>query len=76
MEGSSDNSSPESKKPPAKSVKFAISSMMELAMEEIWKVWNNIEENTNKLLEENNVIQEQQNELQKLLEFQINKWRS
>ena len=50
--------------------------MMELAMEEIWKVWNNIEENTNKLLEENNVIQEQQNELQKLLEFQINKWRS
>ena len=71
MERSSDNSSPESEKPPAKFVKFAKSNMAEL--DEIWKVLNNIQENTNKLLEENKVIREQYNELQKSLEFHINK---
>ena len=71
VERSSDNSSPESEKPPAKSVKFAKSNMAEL--DEIWKVLNNIKENTNKLLEENKVIREQYNELQKSLEFHINK---
>ena len=71
MERSSDNSSPESEKPPAKSVKFAKSNMAEL--EEIWKVLHNSKENTNKLLEENKVIREQCNELQKSLEFHINK---
>ena len=71
VERSSDNSSPESEKPPAKSVKFAKSNMAEL--DEIWKVLNNFQENTNKLLEENKVICEQYNELQKSLEFHINK---
>ena len=71
VERSSDNNSPESEKPPAKSVKFAKSNMAEL--DEIWKVLNNIKENTNKLLEENKVIREQYNELQKSLEFHINK---
>ena len=42
-------------------------------LEEIWKVLNNIKENTNKLLEENKVIREQYNELQKSLEFHIDK---
>ena len=68
VERSSDNSSPESEKP---TVKFAKSNMAEL--DEIWKVLNNIQENTNKLLEENKVIREQYNELQKSLEFHINK---
>ena len=45
-ERSSDNSSSESEKLPAKSVKFAKSNMAEL--EEIWKVLNIIKENTNK----------------------------
>ena len=71
VERSSDNSSPESEKPTAKSVKFAKSNMAEL--DEIWKVLNNIQENTNKLLEENKVIREQYNELQKSPEFHINK---
>ena len=71
MERSSDNSSPESEKPPAKSVKIVKSNMAEL--EEIWKVLNYIKENTNKLLEENKVIREHYNELQKSLEFHINK---
>ena len=71
VERSSDSSSPEAEKPPAKSVKFAKSNMAEL--EEIWKVLNNIQENTNKLLEENKVIRDQYNELQKSLEFHINK---
>ena len=71
VERSSYNSSPESEKPPAKSVKFAKSNMTEL--DEIWKVLNNIKENTNKLLEESKVIREQYNELQKSLEFHINK---
>ena len=71
VERSSDNSSTESEKPPAKSVKFAKSNMAEL--DEIWKVLNNIKENTNKLLEENKVIHEQYNKLQKSLEFHINK---
>ena len=39
VERCSDNSSPESEKPPAKSVKFAKSNMAEL--DEIWKVLNN-----------------------------------
>ena len=42
-------------------------------LEEIWKVLNNIKDNTNKLLAENKVIPEQYNELQKSLEFHINK---
>ena len=71
MERSSVNSSPESEKQPAKSVKFAKSNVAEL--DEIRKVLNNIQENTNKLLEENKVIREQYNELQKSLEFHINK---
>ena len=71
VERSSYNSSLESEKPPAKSVKFAKSNMAEL--DEIWKVLNNIKENTNKLLEEKEVIREQYNELQKSLEFHINK---
>ena len=71
VERSSDNSSPETEKPPAKSVKFAKFNMAEL--EEIWKVLNNIKDNTNKLLAENKVIREQYNELQKSLEFHINK---
>ena len=71
VEISSDNSSPESENPPAKSVKFVKSNMVEL--EEIWKVLNNIKENTNKLLEEDEVIREQYNELQKSLEFHVNK---
>ena len=71
VERSSDSSSPETKKPPAKSVKFARSNMAEL--EEIWKVLNNIKDNTNKLLAENKVIREQYNELQKSLEFHTNK---
>ena len=52
-------------------MKFAKSNMAEI--EEIRKVLNNIKENTNKLLEENKVIREQYNELQKSLEFHINK---
>ena len=71
VERSSDNSSPESEKPPAKSVKFAKSNMA--VLDEIWKVLNNIKENTNKLLEENKDICEQYNELQKSLEVHVNK---
>ena len=71
MERSSDNSSLESEKPPAKSVKFAKSNMAEL--DEIWKVLNNIKGNTNKPLEQNKVIRYQSNELQNSLEFHINK---
>lgn len=71
VERSSDSSSPETEKPPAKSVKVAKSNMAEL--EEIWKVLNNIQENTNKLLAENKVIREHYNELQKSLEFHISK---
>ena len=70
---SSDNSFLESEKPPAKSVKFAKSNMAEL--DDIWKVLNNIKENTNNLLEENKAIREQYNELQKSLEFHINKMK-
>ena len=70
VERSSDNSSPKSEKPPAKCVKFAKSNMVEL--EEVWKVLNNIKENANKLLDENKVILERYNELQKSLEFHIN----
>ena len=51
VERSSDSSFPETEKPPAKSAKFAKSNMAEL--EEIWKVLNNIQDNTNKLLAEN-----------------------
>ena len=72
IDRSSDNSSPETEKLPAKSVKFAKSNMTEL--EEIWKVLN-IQENTSKLLEENKAIREQYNKLQKSLEFHI-KWRN
>ena len=70
IERSSDSSSPETEKPPAKSVKFTKSNMAEL--EEIWKVLNSIQENASKLLEENKAIREQY-ELQKSLEFHINK---
>ena len=42
-------------------------------LEEIWKVLNYIKENTNKLLEENKVIREHDNELQKSLQFHVNK---
>ena len=73
VERSSDNSFLESEKPPAKSVKFAKSNMAEL--DDIWKVLNNIKENTNNLLEENKAIREQYNELQKSLEFHINKMK-
>ena len=74
VERSSDNSSPESEKPPAKSVKFAKFAKSNMAeLDKIWKVLKNIQENTNKLLEENKVIREQYNELQKSLEFHINK---
>ena len=52
-------------------MKFTKSNMAEL--EEIWKVLNNVKDNTNKLLAENKVIREQYNELQKSLEFHINK---
>ena len=51
VERSSDSNSAETEKPPAKSVKFVTSNMVEL--EEIWKVLNNIDNNTNKLLAEN-----------------------
>ena len=71
VERISDNSSPKSKKPPAKSVKFAKCNMAEL--EEAWNVLNSTKENTNKPLEENKVIREQYNERQKLLEFH-SKW--
>ena len=74
VERSSDNSFLESEKPPAKSVKFAKSNMAEL--DDIWKVLNNIKENTNNLLEENKAIREQYNELQKSLKFHINKMLS
>ena len=50
MERSGDNNSPESDNPPAKSVKFVKSNMAEL--EEVWKVLNNIKENTDKLLKD------------------------
>ena len=50
-ERSSDSSSPGSEKPPAKSVKISELNMAEL--ENIWKVLNTIQDNTNKLLEEN-----------------------
>ena len=56
------------------SVKFVKSNMAEL--EEIWKVLNYIKEKTTKLLEENKVIREHYNELQKSLQFHVNKWRS
>ena len=52
-------------------MKFTKSNMAEL--EEIWKVLNNVKDNTNKLLAENKVIREQYNELQKSLKFHINK---
>ena len=54
VERSSDSSSPETEKPPTKSVKITEPNMADLA--EFWKVLNNIHENTNKLLEEHKVI--------------------
>ena len=70
-ERSSDSSSPGSEKPPAKSVKFTESNMVEQA--DIWKVLNTIQDNTNKLLEENKALSDQYSELQKSLEFHIAK---
>ena len=70
-ERSSDSSSPGSEKPPAKSVKFTESNMVEQA--DIWKVLNTIQDNTNKLLEENKALRDQYSELQKSLEFHIAK---
>ena len=70
-ERSSDSSSPGLEKPPAKSVKISELNMAEL--ENIWKVLNTIQDNTNKLLEENKALREQYSELQKSLEFHIAK---
>jgi len=71
VERSSDSSSPETEKPPTKSVKITEPNMVNLA--EIWKVLNNNQENMNKLLEEHKVIREQCNDLQQSLEFHIAK---
>ena len=71
VERSSGSSSPETEKPPSKTVKFTEPNMADLS--EIWKVLNNIQANTNKLLEEHKVIREQYNDLQKSLEFHITK---
>ncbi|XP_078357184.1 uncharacterized protein LOC144642060 [Oculina patagonica] len=70
-ERSSDSSSPGSEKPPAKSVKFTEDNMLE--QEDIRKVLNTIQDNTNKLLEENKALRNQYSELQKSLEFHIAK---
>ena len=42
-------------------------------LENIWKVLNTIQDNTNKLLEENKALRAQYSELQKSLEFHIAK---
>ena len=71
VETSSCSSSPEIEKPPTKTVKFTEPNMADLA--EIWKVLNNIQTNTDKLVEKHKVIREQHNDLQKSLEFHITK---
>ena len=73
-ERSSGGSSPETEKPSSKSVKTF--NMKE--MSDIWEVLNNIQlnniqDNTNKLLEENRTIREQYQELTKSLEFHVAK---
>ena len=52
-------------------MKFAKSNMAEL--EEIWKVLKHYQTKHKQLLKENKVIRKQCNELQKSLEFHINK---
>lgn len=68
-ERSSGSNSPETGKPPSNSVKTFNLNATDLS--EIWEVLNNIQDNTNKLLEENRTIREQYQKLTKSLEFHV-----
>lgn len=70
MDCFSSSSSPESTKPPAKSVKFAQPNAADMA--DIWKMLNMIRADTNKLLEENRALRALYNELQTSLQFHVN----